>query len=237
MTFVWQKAALAQTPEKKAAATEIKQDELTASVPALKDLHKVVYPLWHDAYPNKNYELIKQLLPQADTLVGTLDQAPLPGILRDRQEKWDAAKANLKSVLQKLHEAAKTDSQDAMLAQTEAFHAGFERLVRTIRPVVPALDAFHQELYKLYHYYTPAYDLAQIRSSAAAMKEKIQGLKDAELPKRLAEKQADYQASVQQLEATVNELVETAKIDSKEKVQAAVEKVHVAYQKAEKLFD
>ena len=236
--FVCPKEALAQTPEKKAAAAkEIAPEELAASVPALKDLHKVVYPLWHDAYANKNYDLIKELLPQADTLVGTLDQAALPGILRDRQEKWSAAKANLKSALQQLHEAAKMESQEEMLAQTEAFHAAYERLVRTIRPVVPALDAFHQELYKLFHYYTPQYDLEKIRSTAAVMKEKLPALKEAQLPKRLAERQKEYQAAVESLETAVAELAETVKVDSKEKIQAAVDKVHAAYQKTEKIFD
>lgn len=238
MTVAWQTAAMAQAPEKKTAATkEIPQEELAASVPALSDLHTVIRPLWHDGYANKNYDLIKQLLPKADTLVAKLDAATLPGILKDKQEKWDAEKTNLNAALQGLHKAADANDQEGMLKQTEAFHMGFERLVRTIRPAVPELDAFHQELYKLYHYYMPAYDLAQIRSTAAAMKEKAGALKAAQLPKRLAEKQADYETAVKELETDVNQFNETVKNDSKEKIHAAGEKVHAAYQKLEKMFE
>jgi len=237
MTLGWQTAALAQAPEKKAApAKDISEQELKASVPALGEMHKVVYPLWHDGYANKNYELIKQLLPKADTLVAAVDAATLPGILKDKQAKWDAEKANLDAALKGLHEAADANDQEGMLKQTEAFHMGYERLVRTIRPAVPELDSFHQELYKLYHYYTPAYDLAQIRAEAATMKEKVTALKTAKLPKRLVEKQAEFEAGVKELEADVQELNKTVKSDSKEKINAAVEKVHAAYQKLDKMF-
>lgn len=220
-----------------AAHAGISETELEASVPELGALHEIVYPLWHSAYPEKDYALIKELLPRADTLVAALDAAALPGILRDKQQDWADKKANLKETLANLHAAAAADDEAEMLSQTEAFHAVYEQLVRAIRPVVPALESFHQEMYKLYHYYAPAYDLAQIRSAAAAMQEKIAPLKEAALPKRLADRQADYQLAVQELETCVGELAETAKKDGKEETLAAVERVHAAYQKAEKLFD
>jgi hypothetical protein len=232
---------LAQEPAvKKAPApakTDINEQELTASVPALGNMHKVIRPLWHEAYPAKDYAKIKALLPQADTLIAELDKAVLPGILRDKQEAWDSGKANMKSILEKLHAAAKAENQEEMLKLTEAFHAGFERLARTVRPVVPELEAFHQELYKLYHYYTPAYDLEKIRGAATAMTEKVAALKAAQLPKRLADRQEKFQADVLKLEAAVKELNATVKTDVKEQVKAAVEKVHTAYQETEKLFD
>jgi hypothetical protein len=233
-----QKAGKERAPaEKSGAAMDISQEELAASVPALGELHKVIHPLWHSAYPEKDYGLIRELLPQADTLVAELDAAALPGILRDKQAAWGEGKENLKACLQKLHAAADANDQAEMLKQTEAFHAAYEQLVRTIRPVVRELEAFHQEMYKLYHYYAPEYDLAQIRSTAAAMRDKIPALKEAQLPQRLADRQAEYLAAVQQLEAAVDELNETAKGDDKEKILAAVEKAHAAYQQTEKLFD
>lgn len=234
-------AALAQeTAAKKApapAAKDIDDAELSASVPALSNMHKVVYPLWHDAYPAKDYPMIKKLLPQMDTLVTELDKAPLPGILREKNEAWEGGKANLKATLEQLHAAAKADDQEAMLKLTEAFHAGYERLVRTVRPIVPELEAFHQDLYKLYHYYAPVYDLEKIRGEATAMTEKLAALKTAQLPKRMADRQEKFQAEVLKLEAAVNELDATVKTDAKEKIKAAVEKVHAAYKDTEKVFD
>ncbi|HEU4365539.1 MAG TPA: hypothetical protein VFT13_08765 [Candidatus Krumholzibacteria bacterium] len=177
--------ARAQASQEEAA---LPPEELAAEVPALDDLHDVVYQLWHDAYPEKNFALIRELLPRTDELTAKLDEAKLPGILRDKQAAWDEGKGQLKSALAALHAAAEGDDEEAMLKQTEAFHAAFEKLVRTIRPVVPALEDFHQALYPLYHYYAPDYDLAQIRAAAAAMKERVAPLAASKLSPRLAER-------------------------------------------------
>jgi cytochrome c556 len=223
--------------EEEAKTAEISQEELVAAVPALDELHEVVYLLWHDAFPVKDTGMIKELLPQADSLTANLDAAKLPGILRDKQAAWDAEKAKLIAALEGLHASAEADDEEGMLKQTEAFHTAFERLMRTIRPVVPALEAFHQELYKLYHYYAPEYDLAQIRTASAAMKERIPPLAESKLPSRLADRQKDFDKSVQKLSTAVDALVTIAQKDDKDAILAAVGKVHTAYQRTEHIFD
>lgn len=232
--------ARAQCAGSAAAASStdpVSKEEITRQVPALNDLHEVIYTLWHEAYPAKDYAKIKELLPRADELTAKLDAATLPGILRDSQTAWDAGKAKLKDALAALHGAAGANDEPAMLAQVEAYHGAFEGLVRIVRPVVPELDSFHQELYRLYHYHAPAYDLEAIRADAAAMQAKIPPLKGAKLPARLAEKQKEFDAAVATLAGAVDDLVTTAKKDEKERVLAAVETVHMAYVKTEKIFE
>ncbi len=233
-----QKGTVSETTVTQAESKpEISQEELKAAVPALDDLHTVVHPLWHKAYPQKDYDQIKKLLPQTDELTKKLNAAKLPGILRDKQNAWDKGKENLNSALARLHEAADADDHQGMLEQTEAFHSAFERMLRTILPIVPELEAFHRELYKLYHYYAPGFELSNIRLSAAAMREKIPALKQARLPQRLSSRQEEFSVAVEELDKAVNELVETAKGEDKEKVLKSVEKVHNAYLKAEHIFD
>ena len=223
--------------EKPEAQKEITQEELTAAVPELRELHEVVYPLWHSAYPEKDYALIKELLPQAESLTAELDAAKLPGILRDKQRAWNQGKEFLKSALNKLKQAAETDDEEEMLKQLEDFHTGFERLVRTIYPMVSELESFHQELYKLYHYHAPDYNLEEIRVDVEAMQEKLPPLKQVQLPNRLSERQSDFDNAVQELENAVNELAEAVKTENKETILELVEKVHTAYQKTAHVFD
>lgn len=220
--------ARAQAPAANAPAV-CSDEEITSKVPELEQLHEVVYQMWHEAYPEKNCAMIRELLPQADDLTAKLDKAELPGILRDKQAKWDAGKKQLTHSLQELHAAADANDEAAMLAKTEAYHAAFEVLVRTIRPVTPEMDAFHQELYKLYHYYAPGYDLANIRASAAAMQERIPALKKSQLPKKLAPRQKDFDAAVASLSNAVDNLVKTSAANDKQATLASVEKVHASY--------
>lgn len=231
-----------KTEESQAAAqpetkTEITQEELVAAVPELSKLHEVVYPLWHTAYPEKDYALIKELLPQAEELAAKVYEAVLPGILRDKQANWDSGIENLKTTLQNMKAAVEGDNQEEMLKQTEAFHSAYEKLVRTIRPMVKELEAFHQELYKLFHYYSPNNDLEKIRSVVPVMQEKLVALKDVTLPSRLADRQENFQTAVLDLEAACSELAEVITQEDLEKIKSAVDKVHTAYQNTEKIFD
>ena len=216
---------------------EITQEELTAAVPALSDLHTAVYPLWHDAFPDKDYDMIKQLLPELDSLSVLVDLAELPGILQDKQEVWDEGKAKMLTCLEDLHKAAETDNKEEMLKQTEAFHAHYEGLVRAIRPIVKELDLFHQEMYKLYHYHMPNYELGNIRSTVSAMLEKIPPLKAVQLPARLQDRQEKFETSAAELEKEVNNLAEIVKNDNRKTIEAAVEELHTAYQGVAAIFD
>lgn len=212
-------------------------EELKATVPELIDLHEVVYPLWHSAFPEKDYELIKELLPQAESLTAKLDSAKLPGILRDKQEAWDQGKEFLQSTLKNLKKAVETNNKEEMLKQVEVFHSGFERLVRIIRPVVSELEAFHQELYKLYHYHAPSYDLEEIQIDVESMQKKLPPLKQVKLLGSLSQRQSEFNSSVQELEDAVSELAEAVKQRKKEAILENVEKVHSAYQKTQHIFD
>lgn len=219
------------------AEPEATQEELTAAVPELSELHEVVYPLWHSAFPEKDYVLIKELLPQVESLTAKLDAAELPGILRDKQEAWDQGNDYLQSSLKNLKTAVETDNEEEMLKQVEAFHSGFERLVRTIRPVVSELEAFHREMYKLYHNYAPSYDLEGIRTAVQAMQDKLAPLKQVQLPSRLDAKQSEFDNAVQELENRVRELAEAVEKEKKKSILEAVEKAHTAYQKTAHIFD
>ena len=112
-----------------------------------------------------------------------------------------------------------------------------EKLIRLIHPVVPELEAFHQELYKLYHYYLPGNDLPSMRLAVTAMKQKLEPLLEVQLPQRLAEKQEQFDASIQELGTHLFNLSEVLRQGDEDLIKDAVEKVHTAYQKTEAIFD
>ncbi|MFC1629302.1 hypothetical protein ACFL3H_09370 [Gemmatimonadota bacterium] len=218
-------------------ADEIPDSEIEASVPELTAMHDLVYPLWHTAFPEKDYDLIAELVPQFEEGMTTLETIELPGILREKQAAWDEGYAQLKETYASLKTATDDMDQAGMLEHTETFHMDYEKLVRVIRPLVAELDAFHQEMYKLYHYYMPAYDLEKIREAVAAMEVRLVALGEAELSGNLAEKQADFDTAVTELAAQVAALAEQLNNPSKRAVTAAIEIVHTAYAGAEKIFD
>jgi hypothetical protein len=218
------------------ALPEISDAEITAEVPELSAVHELMYPLWHGAFPAQDYDSIRNLVPQFEPLLAAVDAVQLPGILRHKQEGWDAGKAVMLSSFEGLKQAIESNDNAAMLSHTEAFHVGYEQLVRMIRPLVPELESFHQELYKLVHYYGPANDNARMRDAFVAMNEKMAPLREVTLPERLADRQAEFEAGVAALGERLGELDEALHGSDSDAIQGAIDAVHSAYGAVEDLF-
>jgi uncharacterized protein YukE len=193
--------------------------------------------LWHNAYPDKDFGLIKSTLPELTTSVNELADAPFPEMLHNRKAKWDEEIKGLQNNLGTLQKAVADYNKESMLSSVESVHSSFEKLVRVIRPKLQELDSFHEDLYQLYHKYMPASDLAGIKAILPSMKEKSSRLKEAKLNKNFASKQGEFTESVNQLQLALAELESTVESNNKKKAKAAVEKVHGAYQRIDVLLE
>jgi hypothetical protein len=228
---------LAACAEESGSVPEVPTSELTADVPELDAVHDIMRPLWHDAYPARDFAAIQEMVPQFEPLLAELDAVELPGIMREKQTGWDEGKQRLMGSFEGLKKAANTGNEAEMLAYAEAFHGNYEGLVRIIRPVVPELEAFHQHLYGLYHYYGPGYDLERIRQAAQEMAAAIPPLQGAQIPDRLSDHQAHFEMVVEALGESVGALMASLQDPRKAEVEAAIEAVHDAYGEVEAIFD
>jgi hypothetical protein len=215
---------------------EVPEAEITARVAELDAVHEIMQPVWHEAFPARDYAAIREAVPEFEARLAALEAAQLPGILQDKQLRWNEQKQNLLTAFKELKDAAEAEDEDRMLAYTEAFHMHYEGMVRIIRPVVPELEAFHRHLYGLYHYYGPGYDLEKIRQAADTMAEAIPPLQAAQLPARVLEHQEHFETAVANLGAKVAALQDTLEDPSRAGVEAAIEAVHEAYEGVERIF-
>jgi hypothetical protein len=206
------------------------QDETNSQVPALVAFHEVIYVLWHDAWPSKDLDRLKALVPDIEKHVNALNQAKLPGILRDKRDKWQAGLAELQAIFADYKKAAAASEAQALLDAAEKLHAQYERMVRIIRPALKEVDSFHASLYMLYHHYLPQFDLTRIKTSAAELKAKMGPLGAASLPPRLKAKETAFAVERTKLSAAVDRLAEVAAAGDRKQIETAVETLHSAYQ-------
>jgi hypothetical protein len=217
---------------------EEQPSEINSSVPELSDFHEVVYPLWHTAYPNKDYALFKQLLPDINTGAEKIYAAKLPGILRDKEEEWNAGLDKLRSSVTNYNKACKENNEANILTSAEELHSNYELLVRIVRPVTKEVDEFHKVLYMIYHHYGPDKNTAELSKAIDNLMVKADELKNCVLPKWAADKKEDFSKAANELFNSVKELqgLKNAKADDKQ-IDSAIEKVHANYKKLEALFD
>ncbi|MBI4810044.1 MAG: hypothetical protein HY800_01075 [Ignavibacteriales bacterium] len=213
-------------------------DETKAEVPELKAFHEVIFKLWHDAWPNKDIALFKELVPGVDSHAVKVNKAQLPGILRDKKERWDEGVKSLNQIVAEYKKAIATTDTQKILDAAEKLHAQYEKLVRTIRPVLKEIDSFHQVLYPLYHYYMPEYNKEKIKVSVTELQAKMDELNKTELPERLAEKGKTFNTKRDELDKAVRYLVKVVKeVDDEETVTKAIKDMHTKYQAVEHIFD
>ena len=220
------------------AAQEIAAaSETDSSVPELTAFHEIIYPIWHTAYPEKDAAALKGFVPQVNELAAKVFAAKLPGILRDKEAKWQAGLAEFKSSVEGYNTAAKGDDVQALLDAAELLHAKYEMLVRTIRPVLKEMDEFHKVLYVVFHKSLPDKKWEDIRGFAPDLKAKAEAVTGAKLSARLEPKTPEFNAAAADLLKAAVSLEETCKGNDASGIEEAVLRLHTKYQALEKIFD
>jgi hypothetical protein len=199
-------------------------------------MHEVIMPLWHEAWPAKDTKRMAELLPEIEKHLAAVSSAKLPGILRERQEGWDAGLKAMKASDESYRAAVGRKDDAALLKAAESLHLDYEKLVRVVRPVTPEIDAFHQALYIIYHYDIEKFSLPTVNEHVAALKAKMDALEAAELPARHAAKKAAYESARGRLSQVVKSLVSVMQAGDEAKIKAGIEDVHSSYEALDAVF-
>jgi len=211
--------------------------ETSANIPALIEFHKVIFKIWHTAWPNKDYDMLTVLLPEIERGVAAVANAELPGILREKKAAWRNSVEKLQAIVKEYEAAIEAKQKQPLLDAAEKLHAQYEALVRVIRPPLRELGDFHAVLYMVYHYYMPQDSLEEVKVSIGQLQEKMAALNKATLPPRFRGKEESFTVARNQLDKAVAELALTVHSKESEKIKAAVEAMHTSYKALAKVFE
>ncbi len=216
--------------------TSLDSAEIKAEIPALDDFHDVIYPIWHVAYPQKDYAALRSYVDDIDTGAQHIYNAKLPGILQDKAEMWDKGVDEFKVAVEEYKKIANEKDDEILLKAAENLHSKYESLVHIIHPVLPELDQFHQVLYMIYHKYLPQENYQQIYSDSDELVSRAKTLTDVVLKYDDDALQKQFNNYSTQLLHASEKLREQLKSHNYEMVKFGVEDVHRLYQKIESLF-
>lgn len=215
------------------------QSQETASeVKELKEFHKVIYKIWHNAWPKKDISMLQTLLPEVENGAVKLANAQLPGILRDKKDKWELGISEFNNCVNNYKNACNNRDSVQLLNSAEKLHSQYESLVRIIKPITKEIDQFHQELYLLYHYYLPNNNYDKITNSAIMLNTMILDLKNAALPEKLSDKKIVFDNATSDLETAVHYFTKVSNDrNDMDEIKKSIIEVHNKYQSLEKIFD
>jgi len=211
--------------------------ETSASVAALHEFHKVIFKIWHAAWPDKDYDMLTALFPEVERGAAAVAHAELPGILREKKVAWENGVEKLQVIVKEYGAAIEAKQKQPLLDAAEKLHAQYEALVRVTRAPIKELDDFHAVLYRLYHYYMPQDSLEEVKVSVEQLQEKMAALNKAALPSRFKGKEESFAAARNQLEKAVAELAVIVRSNESGKIKSAVEATHTRYQALARFFE
>lgn len=213
------------------------EGEAVARVEPLDRFHEVIFPMWHDAWPKKDTEKLRALLPEVNEGIAAIVSAELPGILREKRKAWDLGVADLKAAGESYNAAAADKDPQALLGAAQMLHSRYEALARIRRPVLKEIEDFHVTLYTLYHYELPANAIRKIRLAAATLKTKMEVLNKAVLPERLRGKLDAFVVARASLGASMAALDSVLSTDDEAAIRNAVVTIHGKFETLNAVFD
>lgn len=236
VSFFAVSSILAQTP----AATPQTPQTQEMSKPrleGLKEFHDVVYPVWHMAYAEKDYQAIKDAVPEFKEKMAVIEKAELPGFYRDKKDDYEKKREVLANAVLDLEEKSKGTDNEALLKATEDLHSAYEQLVRFFAPRVKELESFHLVLYPLWHEALPNKDYKAIKASTPALQEKMNVLMKVELPEKSKQIAPQFTEKRKALKASVDDLVKACNGKDSKKIEDKLAKMHTAYQELDAVFE
>lgn len=206
-------------------------------VPELDEFHEIMYPIWHTAYPSKDYSALRGFVEEINAKAKKIYSASLPGIQREKQLKWNEGVMQFQVTVEEYNKAATGEDNEALLKAAENLHTKYEMLVRTIRPVLKEMDEFHKKLYVVYHDYHPNKNYKMLAKVTDDLIKKAKAITKANLPARLVSKKESFDKAAAELLASTQDLKKRVKTKNKVSIDAAVENMHTKYQNLEGIFE
>jgi hypothetical protein len=212
------------------------QDPST-SVPELEKFHDVIMPMWHTAYPAKDYVELRKIAPDVQAGVAKIAAAKLPGILHEKEAAWAKGIATLQAAAAAYAKAAAGTDDKALLVAAERLHTVYEAQGQIIRPVVPEMNEFHKTMYVVQHTYVPEKKWADVCKASPDLLTRAEAVSKATLPRRVEAKAEAFKKESAGLVADAKALVAACKANQPAGIEKATDTLHSRYEGMGKIFE
>jgi hypothetical protein len=206
-------------------------------IPELQEMHEVIYPMWHKAYPQKDTELLKALYPQLIEHYHQIEKVEIPKEYQDRQHQWSRMLAKMNTSLNDYEQAMSENNKEALLSAARQVHDAYEGLAKVVNPPLPEIDEFHKVLYNVYHIYLPEDRWDDIKASIPKFESTLADINQVELPQWMSDKKDAFDKARQDLTIAVENLAKLKDSNDHSSIKDAVLKVHDAYEKLENVME
>jgi len=213
--------------------TEMKKPGVTG----IREFHQVLYPVWHDYYPQGDFKSIREAIPEFEKTLKALVDAELPEFYHNVKDDFENKRDNLAFAVRKLRAVAQTGDDEKLAKAVEDMHTAFEQMARVLAPRTRELEEFHLVLYPLWHQAMPNKDYKAIKAAIPSLESKMDTLMSAQLSQRFSGIQSEFVEKREALKLTVEELADVCRQNKDEKIIDKLTQMHEAYRELDQVFE
>jgi len=194
---------------------------------ALEDFHSVLAPMWHEAYPIKDFKSIREQAPLFKQKLMTLIVIPAPdNMVQEKREAFFTKRQELAFYVDQYAKAAADSTDSALAASFEKMHWGYEELDKVFMVEIKQLDSFHETLYYLWHKALPAKDYKAVKSTMPVLKAEMDSLMLVKLPGSCYDIKDAFEAKRAALKDAVYQLVDVCQKGTNKQIDEALTLMH-----------
>ncbi|MGB2698161.1 MAG: hypothetical protein WBD28_09945 [Candidatus Zixiibacteriota bacterium] len=219
--------------EEQPPVTEMKKPTVTG----IREFHEVLYPVWHDYFPQGDFQAILDAIPEFKKATKVLTEAELPQFYHNVKDDFESKRENLALSVDKMESVARTGDDKELAEAVEDMHTAFEQMARILAPRIKELEEFHLVLYPLWHQAMPNEDYQAIKSAIPSLESKMDALMSAQLSQRFSGIQPEFVEKREALRLAVDELAEVCRNNDEDNIIQKLTQMHQAYMELDQVFE
>jgi cytochrome c556 len=194
----------------------------------LGQLHEIMAPAWHEAYPAHNYVALGEAIVKFDSMTPTLEGMTPVFKIDQRREKFQAARTRFIDLVNQGKSASEAGDNDALEAIYPDLHKNFEEMAYYLLPLqYPEYKSLRVVVDLMIDTHLKNGDYKAIGSSVEALKIKNDQLQKAPLPEDLTAVAEQVKADLGAIDAQCRELEAACGSTSAKNIEDSLRKLKI----------
>ena len=195
----------------------------------MKELHGIMAPAWHTAYPDTDYASIGEAVDKFDAMIPKVRQLQYQFKIAARQEKFNAARQTFLRLLDEQKKAKAANDNQAMYAAMPDLHKSFEEMAYYLLPVrFTEYGSFKSIVSQMTDAMARNKDVGAVKSQMDTLLARNVELQKAALPEDLVGMEKDVRAAVANLDRKCAEPDQACQGNDASAIEACLMKVKAA---------
>lgn len=200
----------------------------------LEELHHVMAPAWHEAYPAKNYAALGEAMIKFDAMIPKVKEFTHTFKTTERQDKFDAARTRFIGLVAKGKSSHDAKANEALYALTPDIHTSFEEMAYYLLPLdFPEYSSLLIVVDLMIDTHLKNEDFKAIVTSMEALKIKNGMLQKATLPEDMKSVEKNVAEDIAAIGAMCRDLEEACGSTSSEIIVECLKKLKIICDKFE----